>query len=333
MSSDFCVITSYFNPARYKTKRRNFDAFMENMAKFDANVLVVELAFGDDDFDLEPGENVLQFRGSDVMWQKERLLNVAVAQLPESCTKVGWFDADLIFKEPDWLERTSAALENYMVVQPFSHAVRMHRDNADDGTGLLYESFTSCFVRDPSLARTKKFNNHGHTGFAWAARREFVAECGFYDACLTGSGDHLMAHAFAAAVAKSPCMPHMIGPSQAYARHFVKWAVKARDFVGGKLGVVPGRILHLWHGDLGDRRYAEMNRQFMTFGFDPDAHIRVGADGLWEWSGAPERMRQWARDMFEVRNEDGERPSAPAPVAATAMGNAGPRAAAMPRAR
>jgi hypothetical protein len=333
VSSDFCVITSYFNPARYKTKRRNFDAFMENMAKVNADVRVIELAFGDDDFELKPSEQVLQFRGNDVMWQKERLLNVAAASLPDSCTKVGWFEADLIFKEPDWLERTSEALDRYMVVQPFSHAVRMNRGNQDDGTGLLYESFASCFVRDPSLSRTRKFNNHGHTGFAWAARREFVAECGFYDACLTASGDHLMAHAFAASIAKSPCMPHMIGPSQPYAQHFVRWAIKARDFVGGKLGVVPGRILHLWHGDYGDRRYAEMNRIFMTFGFDPDAHIRVGSDGLWEWSGAPERMRQWARDMFEVRNEDGERPSVPNPVAAAAPRNPAPRAAAMPRAR
>jgi hypothetical protein len=315
VSSDFCVITSYFNPARYKTKRRNFDAFMEGMVKIGADVRVVELAFGDDDFELEPADNVMQFRGSDVMWQKERLLNVAVSRLPESCTKVGWFDADLIFKEPDWLERTSEALEKYVVVQPFSHAVRMHRDNADDGTGHLYESFASHFVRDPRPARTMLFNAHGHTGFAWAARRDFVAECGFYDACLTGSGDHLMAHAFAAAVGRSPCMPHMIGPSKAYWNHFVRWAVKARDAVGGKLGVVPGRILHLWHGDVGDRRYAQLNKQFMTFGFDPDAHIRVSPDGLWEWSGAPEHMRQWARQLFNTRNEDGEQ-SRPVAVAA-----------------
>ena len=93
-------------------------------------------------------------------------------------------------------------------------------------------------------------------------------------------------------------------------------AVKARDGVGGKLGVVPGRILHLWHGDLGDRRYALMNQQFMSFGFDPDAHIRVGAHGTWEWSGAPERLRQWARDFFENRNEDGDR--APEPIRAAA---------------
>ena len=51
MSSDFWVITSYFNPARFETKRRNFDAFMAGMQKAGANVLVVESAFGDDPFE------------------------------------------------------------------------------------------------------------------------------------------------------------------------------------------------------------------------------------------------------------------------------------------
>ena len=48
MTRDFWVITSYFNPARYKTKRRNFDAFMAGMQEAGANVLVVESAFGND---------------------------------------------------------------------------------------------------------------------------------------------------------------------------------------------------------------------------------------------------------------------------------------------
>ena len=205
-----------------------------------------------------------------------------------------------------------------MVVQPFSHAVRLNRGNEDDGTGLLYESFASCFVRDRSLARTRLFNQHGHTGFAWAARREFVTECGLYDACLTGSGDHLMAHAFAAAVAKSPCMPHLIGPSPAYRQHFVRWAVQARDFVGGKLGVVPGRILHLWHGDLGDRqlcpheppvhdlrfrpRYAHPGRLGRVVGVERSARTRCG---------------EWAREHVskpETKTVNG--PALPEPVAA-----------------
>jgi hypothetical protein len=321
MSSDFWVITSYFNPARYKTKRLNFEAFMAGMESVGANVLVVEMAFGDEPFELEPGERVLQFRGDSVMWQKERLLNVAAARLPDSCRKVGWFDADLIFKEPDWLERTSAALDEHMVVQPFSVAVRMNRDNRDDGTGLLSQSFASVFVRDPAPGRVGNFHAHGHTGFAWAARREFFEQCGLYEASLTGAGDHLMAHAFIAGMANSPCMRHVFTGAPKYSEHFIRWGVKARDLAGGKIGVGPGRILHMWHGDPEDRAYGERLRQFRVLGFDPDKHLRHGEGGMLEWTDeAPAQIKQWCLDMFHGRNEDGERKAAPDAAARQARG-------------
>jgi hypothetical protein len=314
MSSDFWVITSYFNPARFKTKRRNFDFFMTGMKAAGANVLVAEMAFGDAPFELEPSDHLIQLRGNDVMWQKERLLNIAATRLPDSCRKVGWFDADIIFKEPDWLRRTVKALDQFMVVQPWSHAVRLHRDNRDDGTGILDESFASMFVRDPRAARNFGYNHHGHTGYAWAARRELFDKCGLYDACLPGSSDHMMAHAFAAGMANSPCMERTFGDSPEYGDHFKKWAVRARDLVNTRLGVVPGRILHLWHGDLADRRYGDLERHFRTLGFDPATHIRHDPNGMLEWTeDAPHHLKTWSLELFNGRNEDGARPPAPTP--------------------
>jgi len=311
MSSDLWSITSYFNPCRYKTKRKNFDAFMEGMEQAGANVLVVELAFGDEEFELPQSDRVLRLRGSGVMWQKERLLNIAAASLPASCRKVAWLDCDLIFENPDWVQQTSEALDEYVVVQPFSTAIRLAQGTRKaDGRGEYYESYGEVFSRSPKIARTAEFVHHGHTGFAWAARRELFEQCGLYDACLTGSGDHLMAHGFAGGMVHSPCLGRAIGRQRAYFTHFITWAIKARDLVGGKLGVVPGNLLHLWHGSLVDRRYGEMNQEFKEFDFDPDRHLRHGENGLWEWNEAPPELRQWASDFFWLRREDGD-PDAP----------------------
>lgn len=313
MTSDFWVIAAYFNPARYKTKRQNFDRFLAGMTAVGANLLVVELAFGDGEFELDPGEHVLQLRARDVMWQKERLLNVAAAHLPASCRKVGWFDADILFMESDWLERTCAALDHAVVVQPFSYMVRLNRDNRDDGSAPSVESFAVRFVRDPQLARFGNYLQHGHTGYAWAARRELFEQCGLYDVCLTGSNDHLMAHAFTATIATSPCMVDVLGAPRPDAQHFIKWGLRARDLVAGKVGVVPGRILHLWHGEHADRRYAQLDAEFRTLGFDPDRHVRHDENGLLQWTAAaPGPIREWARGMFETRDEDGDRPAAAA---------------------
>ena len=314
MSSDFWVITSYFNPARYQNKRDNFDRFMAGMKEVGANVLVVEMAFGESPFELEAGDHVVQFRGDGLMWQKERLLNVAASRLPESCTKIGWFDADIVFKEPDWLQRTSEALDRYVVIQPFSHGVRLPRDNRDDGTGELDESFASVFVRNPSVCRIGQWNAHGHTGYAWAARREFFEECGLYEACLPGNADHLMAHAFSAGMAKSPCMPHAFAGAPKYGEHFFRWGVRARELIDGKMGVVQGRILHLWHGELDDRAYFARQHQFRKLGFDPDRDLTTDEGGMLAWTDqAPAAIKTWCSDLFTGRNEDGKQNTTPPP--------------------
>lgn len=318
MSSDVWVITCYFNPCRYATKRENFDAFMAGMEAVGANVLVVELAFGDEEFELPAGDGVMHLRGNGLMWQKERLLNIAAASLPKECRKIAWLDNDLLFDDPRWLERTSEALDKYMIVQPFSSCLRLGRgETTYDGDGETYEAFAHCFVRGPSVARGAEFGHHGHTGFAWAARRELFEECGLYDACLTGSGDHLMAHGFVGGLVHTPCLRRVIGKQREYSLHFWRWAVQARDIVDGKVGFVPGTLLHLWHGDLVNRRYGEMNTEFMTFDFDPDKHLQLDESGLFEWSdSAPQRLRDWANEFFWLRREDGDPADEPVAVSA-----------------
>jgi hypothetical protein len=62
----------------------------------------------------------------------------------------------------------------------------------------------------------------------------------------------------------------------------------------------------LWHGDLVDRRYWILDQQFKSMGFDPDAHLRLDENGLFDWADAPPFMKGWASRLFETRNEDGK---------------------------
>jgi hypothetical protein len=309
MASDTWIVTAYFNPCRYFTKKRNFDMFAARLASIGARLLVVEMALDDSEFELGDDHEVIRVRGNGVMWQKERLLNIAIANLPASCTKVVWLDCDILFEDDEWLHKTSDALERFMVVQPFSSCVLLPRGNLDfrgHGEEQITESFAAAFARDRSLAHNAVYQEHGRTGFAWATRRELLDAFSLYDACLTGSGDHLMAHVFAGAL-DSPCIPAMIGCGHKYAEHFARWAAELDRIVRGRLGHVEGRILHLWHGERVDRRYRQRNQEFKTFAFDPDRHIRRGENGPWEWAEAPAVMRAWANEMLVSRNEDGDR--------------------------
>lgn len=276
------------------------------MLEAGVKLLVVELAFDDQSFQLESTTRALQLRGNGIMWQKERLLNRAVETLPESCRKIMWIDCDLIFEDPRWLENSCSYLDRYVVIQPFTHVARLPRGQSlYRGQGEVYEGFASIWMRTPESAKYANWEGHGHTGFAWGARRELFDLCGLYDPCLTGSADHLMAHAFVSS-SDSSCIEGMIGRHNRYHEHFMAWAEKATRLVGGSLGAVPGRILHLWHGELADRRYHSRNQQFRTFDFDPDRDLRIDENGLWTWGDAPRSMQLWAHQMFLLRNEDGD---------------------------
>lgn len=126
-ASDLWVITAYFNLAGWSSRRANYDAFR--------GALRVPLATiewnpgGRFELDDDDAELLLRVRGGDLMWQKERLLGIALSALPAHVRYVAWVDCDVIFADAAWHERTRRLLEHYAVVQPFRHVVYLHRDS------------------------------------------------------------------------------------------------------------------------------------------------------------------------------------------------------------
>lgn len=286
---DLWCVTTYFNPAHYRTRRANFEAFVAPVRAAHIPVLTVECAVGGDPFELPPGPDVVQVRGPHILWQKERLINLAIAHLPSAASKVAWLDGDILFSNPDWALETATQLETLPVVQPFSQAVRLKRGALAAAPDDSYvESFASVWQREPGQVHAGDFHAHGHTGFAWAAQRRLLGRHGLYEAALNGNGDHLIAHAMVNDLA-SPCiegvlsygaldapldqirsntifgvlrtmLPHKLRqfvsrklknrkPYAAYRNHFLAWAQPFGREVAGQMGCVEGTVLHLWHGD------------------------------------------------------------------------------------
>lgn len=306
MISELWGITCFYNPAGFTTKLPNYQRFR---AALGIPCITVECAFGSAPFVLPPTSDVVHVRARDVLWQKERLLNVALSHLPAYCTKVAWLDGDLLFQSPTWAEDTAALLDTHAVVQPFTSAVRLGRGAlVDDGTGERFTSYAARVAEDPGVVARGSFDLHGHTGFAWAARRELLTRHGIYDACIAGSGDHMMAHAFVGDL-ESACIPRIFGDNHAHRDHFARWARGVfgdmRDMRAG-LGVTPGVVHHLWHGDMKDRQYLARNRQLAALRFTPERDLRVGPSGAWELSPLQPELRAFVTAYFASRNEDGE---------------------------
>ena len=108
------IISCYYNPPGFYSRRRNFDIFYRQLKRFQTQFLILECAFGSDDFALEQAENILQLRSRDILWQKERLLNLAARLLPPTAKYVIWLDADVLFANARRGRRCSGRqLENY----------------------------------------------------------------------------------------------------------------------------------------------------------------------------------------------------------------------------
>src|SRR5689334_2939258 len=109
------AITSYFNPVRYCNRRKNYGEFRRRL---DLPLLTVELSF-DLGFALgaSDAEILIQSSGGDAMWQKERLLNIALEALPPACQKIVWLDCDIVFKRDDWIEAIDRGLDSVPLLQ------------------------------------------------------------------------------------------------------------------------------------------------------------------------------------------------------------------------
>jgi len=134
---DLWVIAAYYNPHGYKTRAKNHALFAAKLEQSGIPLLTVECAFGDEPFALPDGPQVLKLCCASVLWQKERLLNVAVSALPPRCTKVAWLDADILFARPDWAVLTSKLLDTYAVVQVFDHVVCPDNHRCIGGCGVV----------------------------------------------------------------------------------------------------------------------------------------------------------------------------------------------------
>jgi hypothetical protein len=303
------AITSYFNPAGYASRLRNYRIFR---AQLTPPLVVVELSLnGRFELAKDDAEIVVQICGGDALWQKERLLNVALGSLPDSCNHVAWVDCDVIFMEPDWAERTARALEVAWLVQPFRERCNLSRGAQSSTVNGGCDSISESVAYKIAMGKADEedfrrsdapLTRKSTTGLAWAARRELLKAHGLYDACILGSGDRAI---LCAATGIFESGMNAVGMRGRQIEHYLAWAGPFHRAVRGRVGFVDGRVLHLWHGDLGNREYALRHEGLRKFGFDPFQDIVLDPSGCWRWNGNKLEMHEYVRAYFESRKEDG----------------------------
>ena len=257
------AVTAYFNPRHYQRRLLNYRLFRRYLK---IPLLAVELS-SDGQFELAASDAdiLISLSSAAVMWQKERLLNIAIQALPPACDKVVWIDCDTILYADDWPGRVSRALDDYPLVQPFSRVSHQKRDAhlgdpRDPAASEFWQVSIPVAVQAGRHPREclngvrDRLDGSCVMGMAWAMRRELIASVGIYDACVIGGGSRpLIAAAYG-------CFADAIQLNRfndRQAEHYSDWAQRFFRTVECGVTAVEGDAAHLWHGSMADRRYRE----------------------------------------------------------------------------
>lgn len=310
MRGDLAAVCCYFNPCHYQTRRANYLRFRENVTRGTVELVTVELAFADEPFELEPSPGTIQLRGADVMWQKERLLAIGLAEAARrGHAKLAWLDADVLFDEPaPWAERVSRALDRAPLVQVFSRVRKRGPEGRLPGAApaaVRYHQQTGAVTNYP-----------GAPGFGWAVRAEVLEAVPLYQQAILGGGDslvHMAGYCFPDRRAwwrKVVNTPLLRAFNSAMREHYAEWAERWGALIRGEAGCVDQGITTLYHGQARNRQYIARFEILGRHAFDPARDIAAGEGQGWRWATEKTALHREVRDYFSRRREDEPAPHA-----------------------
>lgn len=292
--SNLAVITAHFNWSGYQRPVLNLLRFLREMDYQGIPVYGMELYLS--------GTKPLMARNhrwicvevgpENLLWQKEPMLNRIAQEVPRHIPCIAAIDSDIHFSNPRWAEMSVRALEETPAIQPFSEA-------AWGNEWGRVEMVRTCSARH---GLSHQWNTH--PGFAWAFRREFFDEVGFYPWSVTGAGDTVTATGILD-VQRFASTERAIGELNLVNGLADEWIAKAKEFMGGRqAGWVEGQVWHEWHGSRKDRQY--VHRHIIMDTIDAREHVRLDRRGILEWTeAAPQEARERLAHYFDTRREDG----------------------------
>jgi hypothetical protein len=299
----FHVVTMISNPVRYQSRYRLYQKFAKHVLESTPNFWTIEVQLGDRPFCITDANNPrhIQVRDFSEIWIKESALNIAISKLPSDWETVAWLDADIEFNRKDWVEETLHQLQVYQVVQMFETAIDL---GPSGRTISVHKSFMSQYLNNSSLHPETAYQEW-HPGFCWAARREAIDGMGkLFDRAILGASDRHMALAF---IGKAQLSFHP-ETNSAYQQAIMDFQERCWPTIRRDVGVVPGTIIHSWHGKKRDRKYWDRWLILVENDYRPYTDVKYDSYGLLtlhdDMSMRFVRLRDQIRHYFRQRNED-----------------------------
>jgi hypothetical protein len=299
------VVTCIGNPVRWKSRIDLYKAFEAHMLESGAKLTTVECAYGERDFEIPTNERVnhvkVRASGRNMSWNKESLLNIGISRIPEA-KYIATIDADVRFRNRNWVDETLHALQHFHVVQPWTSCYDL---GPNDEHLAAHKSFAALVQQGKPVVQGPNAKpggyEFGHPGYAWAWTRDALEWAGgLIEAAALGAADHHMAMALINKV------DHSIhsGLSDAYKEACHLWQDRIFRHVQGRIGALAGTIEHGWHGNKTKRAYVSRWDILIKHGFDPMRDLKRNTFGVLELSGSKPLLSRDIHSYFASRDED-----------------------------
>jgi len=213
------------------------------------------------------------------IWIKENLINLAIKnELPQDWKYLCWLDADIIFRQNDWVEKTIDSLNVFDLVQMFDFALMF-----EQSLNLKKQKIEKFYVGYANSILNKKLpfqllniespnpyiGTKGHCGFAWAINKKFFNKINqLWDINLIGGGDKVIAHSASQLFNEEDVKLYKkinITYSDEYAENLWKYY---QQFENCKLSFINQQILVYWHGNIEYRKYVERHEILKKYNFN-----------------------------------------------------------------
>ncbi len=295
------IVTALNNPLRWRARYHNYWKFAKHMEDSGVNLITVELAYGDRQFEVtEPGNpHHIQFRSREELWHKENLLNLGFQRIPLGTKYFGYCDADFTFTRPDWAQEVLHQLQHYDAVQPYSSFSDL---DSNHQIGRAMPSFCWNYIQGNCIPPGHYGSRPvGAVGGAWCYRTEaFNALGGLLDTCILGSGDWHMAMGIAGR--QDSNLKHL-GGAPSYVKSIRDWQQNAA-VLKKNIGCVNCHAIHHWHGAKANRQYVSRYKILGNDQYDPAIDIKRDWQGVYQLSGNKPELRDDLRAYFRSRFED-----------------------------
>jgi len=285
IEDDLVVVTTHFNPMKYKRTVQNYWDWLSYMKGFTNNILTIELSF-DGVWETEADVKIRGDKSLHTVFQKEPMINKMIDLVSGEYKYIAWVDHDITHKNKQWLTESYEKLQRgYSILQLFDAWNFLGKD------GDVHKKFDGSV-----MLKKRKYIDCGHPGGAFAGNIEFLRSHGYlYPYMITGGGDSSSLDGWLDR--KTFCYDSM---DQELTKSLLKWqSIAKRDCV---TGYVKGSVDHMYHGELSNRNYEE--RRIFMKDFNPDNDIFINEDGILEWTGNNKPLEKNMKKYFELRLED-----------------------------